>query len=42
MRPAVGLTTNWFDVPDSAATNRVFLPISPANGSVFYRLRYQP
>ncbi|MEI6393004.1 MAG: autotransporter-associated beta strand repeat-containing protein [Verrucomicrobiota bacterium] len=40
--PSVGLTTNWFDVPDSAATNRVFLPIDPVNGSVFYRLRYQP
>jgi hypothetical protein len=40
--PVVGLTTNWHDVPDSATTNRVFMPIDPANGSVFYRLRYQP
>jgi hypothetical protein len=38
----VGITTTWFDVPDSATTNRVFLPIDPANGSVFYRLYYQP
>ncbi len=38
----VGISNNWFDVPDSAMTNRVFLPIDPANGSVFYRLRYQP
>jgi autotransporter-associated beta strand protein len=40
--PVEGLTTNWFDVPESAATNRVLIPINPANGSVFYRLSYQP
>lgn len=39
---SVGITTTWHDVPDSAATNRVYLPIDPANGSVFHRLRYQP
>lgn len=38
----LGISNNWFDVPDSAMTNRVFLPVDPANGSVFYRLRYQP
>ena len=36
--PGVGLGTNWVTVPNSAATNRVVVPIDPANGSVFYRL----
>ena len=35
----VGLNTNWFDVPGSSATNSVSMPISPANGAVFYRLK---
>jgi glucose/arabinose dehydrogenase len=35
---AVGLSTNWVDVPGSTATNQVVFPINPANGSVFYRL----
>lgn len=38
--PNVGLSTNWFDVPGSAATNELFLPIGCAQGAVFYRLRY--
>ena len=36
----VGLSSNWVPVPGSAATNRVILPINPANGSVFLRLVY--
>jgi len=35
-----GITTNWFDVSGATATNRVVVPISPANGSVFYRLAF--
>ncbi|HEY5909509.1 MAG TPA: LamG-like jellyroll fold domain-containing protein [Verrucomicrobiae bacterium] len=37
---ATGLGTNWFDVPDSAATNSLTLPIDANNDSVFYRLTY--
>jgi glucose/arabinose dehydrogenase len=37
-RPGVGITTNWVTVPGSTATNHVVVSISPANGSVFYRL----
>ncbi|MDB6123486.1 MAG: Glucose/sorbosone dehydrogenase-like protein [Pedosphaera sp.] len=33
-----GLGTNWVDVPNSTATNRVVIPIAPSNSSVFYRL----
>jgi hypothetical protein len=33
-----GLTTNWATVSGSSGTNRVFVPVNPANGSVFYRL----
>ena len=36
----VGLSNNWFPVSGSEATNRVILPINPANGSVFLRLVY--
>ena len=36
--PGVGITTNWVTVPGSTATNHVVVSISPANGSVFYRL----
>jgi glucose/arabinose dehydrogenase len=36
--PGVGINTNWVDVPGSTATNEVVIPISPANGSAFYRL----
>ena len=34
----VGIGTNWVNVPGSDTTNRVVVPIDPANGSVFYRL----
>jgi hypothetical protein len=33
-----GLGTNWVNVANSTTTNRVVIPIDPANGSVFYRL----
>jgi autotransporter-associated beta strand protein len=36
----VGLTPNWATVPGSTATNRFFMPLNPANGSVFYRMAY--
>jgi len=36
--PGVGIDTNWVTVPGSVTTNRVVIPIDPANGSVFYRL----
>ncbi len=32
------LDTTWVDVPNSTTTNRVIVPIDPANHSVFYRL----
>jgi hypothetical protein len=35
--PAVGLTTNWHDVPGSTATNVVIIPAA-ANGSGFFRM----
>ena len=37
-----GLGTNWVMVPHSTFTNQIQFPIDPANGSVFYRLIYQP
>ena len=37
---AKGLGTNWVDVAGATATNQVNLPVSSANGSVFYRLVY--
>jgi hypothetical protein len=36
----IGLSSNWFDVPGSSATNQVIMPVNPANGTVFYRLLY--
>ena len=33
-----GLGTNWSVVPNSQLTNQVFIPINPANGTVFLRL----
>jgi hypothetical protein len=36
----IGLTTNWFTVAGSAATNRIVLTINPTNGSSFFRLVY--
>jgi glucose/arabinose dehydrogenase len=35
---SVGLGSSWTTVPGSTTTNRVIVPIDPANGSVFYRL----
>jgi glucose/arabinose dehydrogenase/plastocyanin len=32
------LAADWIDVPNSTTTNRVVVPIDPANASVFYRL----
>jgi hypothetical protein len=37
---STGLSTNWVDVAGSTTVTNVVVPISPANGSVFYRLRY--
>jgi autotransporter-associated beta strand protein len=37
---SVGLSTNWFTVPNSITTNQMTFPIDPAVGSVFYRLVY--
>jgi hypothetical protein len=36
---AAGLGANWVDVAGSATTNQLTLPLAPANGCVFYRLR---
>ena len=36
----VGLATNWVDVAGATATNQVVVPMSPVNGSVFYRMVY--
>jgi len=36
----VGLTSNWYLVPGSSATNQVTLPIDLVSGSVFLRLAY--
>ncbi len=35
-----GLGPTWTTVPDSTATNQIFVPINPANGSAFFRLVY--
>jgi autotransporter-associated beta strand protein len=35
---AVGVGTNWVDVSGSTITNQMNIPISPANGGVFFRL----
>lgn len=39
---STGLSTNWANVSGSTTVTNVVIPISPANGSVFYRLHYQP
>jgi len=36
----IGLGTNWSTIVSSALTNRVSIPISPFNSSVFFRLVY--
>jgi len=38
--PHAGLGSNWVTVSGSTLTNQITLPVSPANGSVFYRLVY--
>ncbi len=38
--PGAGLGTNWVTVSGSTATNQMTIPISPAGGSVFYRMVY--
>jgi cellulose 1,4-beta-cellobiosidase len=35
---ALGLGTNWVNVPNSAQTNQIMVPLSTTNGSVFFRL----
>ena len=35
-----GIGSGWFTVPGSTGTNHMFIPINPANGSVFIRLVY--
>jgi autotransporter-associated beta strand protein len=37
---SAGIGETWFTVSGSTATNQMFLPIDPANGSVFLRLVY--
>lgn len=37
---AMGLGTNWFDVPGSMTTNSMNLPVNLLNSSVFYRMIY--
>jgi hypothetical protein len=37
-----GLGTNWSEVSGSTTTNQMLIPINPTNGSVFYRLEYNP
>ncbi|MGH7940004.1 MAG: LamG-like jellyroll fold domain-containing protein [Limisphaerales bacterium] len=38
---SVGLSTNWADVANSSTTNKVIIPVSLSNGTVFYRLLYR-
>ncbi len=37
---SAGLSTNWFDMANSSATNLMTLPVSTADTSVFFRLVY--
>lgn len=39
---SVGLGSNWVNVAGTTGTNQVVIPINITNGSVFYRLMYQP
>lgn len=36
---AIGLSSNWVDVPGSTTTNSVTVPVDSARGAVFYRLK---
>jgi fibronectin-binding autotransporter adhesin len=38
--PSKGLSTNWVDVPGSGSVTSTNIPISPAIGSAFFRLRH--
>lgn len=38
--PGTGLTTNWYFVANSDATNQIDVQLNPSNGSVFFRLIY--
>jgi hypothetical protein len=38
----VGLSTNWFNVAGTTGTNQIVVPLNLTNGSVFFRLMYQP
>jgi hypothetical protein len=38
--PGGGITSNWFDVGGTTGTNQLVVPIDPAQGSVFFRLRF--
>jgi hypothetical protein len=40
--PGAGLGTDWVTLPDSDSTNQTSVSMDPANGSVFFRLIYQP
>jgi hypothetical protein len=40
--PGAGLGTAWVTLPNSVSTNQTSVPIDTANGSVFFRLIYQP
>ena len=37
---SIGLSTNWFDISNSATTNEISFVIDPGVGCVFYRLIY--
>jgi hypothetical protein len=39
---AKGLSTNWVTIPGTASVTTTNLPVMTANGSVFYRMFYQP
>jgi len=36
--PGIGITTNWFTVPGSTATNQMIMPVDYNYGSAFFRL----
>jgi autotransporter-associated beta strand protein len=40
--PGIGIGTNWANVPGSTGVDTVTNFINPTNGSVFYRLMYNP
>ena len=37
---SVGISNNWFTVAGSTLTNRIYMPVNPNNGAVFYRMVY--